>query len=591
MVTDRKGRPVGGLTREDFVLLVDGQPVEITHFADLSELAIERASPLLTEGAPEGQSDSTNAAGTADGFLTLALFIDDSNLHPAFRARLLQRLKLAVEPWRSLDARFLLATFRDRLEILAPPSMELMALLAAIDALPAGSSRVLHQADGRRRALHRMADSDRFCRSAPFCRPCFDNWGDLLHYAVEFAYAEEHRVAVSNAGLADLVSTLAGLPGRKAVLHISDGLPQRPGISVFDYLGSQLCPERTSDAQKEMVLYEESAGFSRVAAHANANRVTFYTLDAAGLRGGLSTDPSFGARRYTPSARNDDVRNMNEQAGIFMLASETGGRMLANANDPVLVLPGVADELRQGYSLAFMPAETGSGRVRLIDVELVGAAAKRRRIRHRQSYRDKPLDERLAERLIAALYLGGAGSGGEDRDGSADPAGAVASSGAVDSSGGVLANPLRVRLSFDVTNPLDRKRHHELTVRIAVPRSAVFSVPAGDAEAPATGHLRVWLVAADRKTGARTGVRQKTLAFDSGGEVDVEGRDHEIAVSMDLPEAGYWLAVGVRDEATGATTMLRRSVNVPLNELERGTEKETGSGAASPPLDSLNGRN
>lgn len=67
VVTDRKGRPVGGLTREDFVLLVDGQPVEITHFADLSELAIERASPLLTEGAPEGQSHSTNAAGRPTG--------------------------------------------------------------------------------------------------------------------------------------------------------------------------------------------------------------------------------------------------------------------------------------------------------------------------------------------------------------------------------------------------------------------------------------------------------------------------------------------------------------------------------------------
>ena len=375
LVTDKGRKPVRGLRREQFLLLADGQPVEITHFFERSPaVSAQLKAPSTTARKPVTASDSADQIGSLRGPLTVAIYLDDSNLHPAFRTRLLRRLRLAIESWRSLDARFLLATFRNRLEILAPPSPDLDAILAAIDELPTGSPRVLYQTEGRRRALHRMADSDEFCRSAPGCRPCYDNWQELVSYAEQFAYAEEHRIAVSNTGLADLASTLAGVPGRKAVIYISDGLPQRPALSAFEYLGNQLCPERTVDAQREMVKYEESSSFNRVTAHANANRVTFYSLDAAGLRGGLHLDPSF-QRRYVPSAHNDHVRSMNQQAGIFLLASETGGRMLANANDPVLVLPSVAEELQHGYSLAFMPEVRETGRVRMIKVELLGGAA------------------------------------------------------------------------------------------------------------------------------------------------------------------------------------------------------------------------
>ena len=568
VVTDKKGRPVGGLRREQFRVLVDGEPVEITNFFERSAApsAARRQPAAESSGPPVASSHPTDRAGGTDGPLTVVIYLDDSNLHPAFRTPLLRRLGLAIESWRSLDARLLLATFRNRLEILAPPSLDLDAILAAIDELPTGSPRVLYQAEGRRRTIQRMADNDNACRNLPtFCRPCYDNWLDLVSDAGQFAYAEEQRNAVSTAGLADLVSTLAGLPGRKVVLYISDGLPQRPALSTFEYLGNQLCPERVSDAQREMIKYEESSGFNRVTAHANANRVTFYSLDATGLRGGLSTDVSFMTRRYAPSSLNDQVRRMNQQAGIFLLASETGGRMLANANDPVLVLPGVAEELQHGYSLAFMPEVRDTGRVRMIKVELLGGAAKGKRIRYRRSYRDKTLDERLAERLIAAIYLGGSQTSGDGNGGATEPLQAPAAEAGEPPEGDladVLANPLQARLAFDATTPVERKKHHELTVRVSVPRSAVFSFPAsGGGEQPA-GSLRIWLAAADQDTGARTGLRQKTVALDPGAEAD-DGDSYEIAISMDLPEADYWVAVGVRDENTGATSILRQDVTVP----------------------------
>ena len=587
VVTDKKRRPVSGLRRDQFVLLVDGEPVAITHFIERSKPAGVRRGPV-TEVRDAPSTDLTDDARTADAPLTVVVYLDDSNLHPAFRTRLLKRLGIALESWRTLDARFVLATFRDRLEIASPPSSDLDSVFRAIDELPTGSPRALYQTEGRRRTLHRMADNDEFCRTAFACRPCYDNWQELVSYADQFAYAEEYRNAVSTAGLADLSSTLAGLPGRKVVVYISDGLPQRPALSTFEYLGNQLCPERVSDAQREMVKYEESSGFNRVAAHANANRVTFYSLDAAGLRGGMSTDVSFMTRRYAPSSLNDQVRRMNQQAGIFLLASETGGRMLANANDPALVLPGVAEELRHGYSLAFMPAVRETGRVRMLKVELVGGAAKGRRIRYRRSYRDKTLEERLAERLIAAIYLGGSTVTGNGDDGSAGPSAtrAAAEPRQLPQSdlGDVLANPLRAGLAFDPTTPVERKKHHELTVRVKIPRSAVFSFPdKGGADERPAGSLRLWLVAVDRDNGARTGVRQKTVALDPGADPDARN-SYEIAVSMELPEADYWVAVGVRDENTGATSILRQAVKIPLDSSGRDAPVDSDKGPSTAPL-------
>ena len=109
---------------------------------------------------------------------------------------------------------------------------------------------------------------------------------------------------------------------------------------------------------------------------------------------------------------------------------------------------------------------------------------------------------------------------------------------------------------------MERKKHHELTVRVSVPRSAVFSFPATGNEDRAPGSLRIWLAAADKDTGARTGVRQKTVALGPGAEAD-DGDSYEITISMDLPEADYWVAVGVRDENTGATSILRQDVTIP----------------------------
>ncbi len=535
VVTDGKGRPVKGLTREDFELYVDGQPVEITNFYE-SAIYVEAPTGRRNEERPAVRSEATPGA-TDEGPLTVVFYLDDPNIFPSHRTRLLRRLEAAVEPWRSMDARFMLARFDHRLEVLVPPTRDLDAILEGAAAVPKGSPRSIQNGGGARRfAIRSLIDSYEACAMVPYCRPCEDNWGELLSLARQYADNQATNTAIAADGLADLVTTLAGVPGKKTVVHITDGLPQRPGISVLDYLGNQLCaslrPSAPSETMAEMVQYDESRRFNRISAHANANRVTFYGLDAAGLRSS-GPDISLDNPLLAPSFQNVSLRAMNAQSGLHLLANETGGKALINANDLSILLDDMTEELAASYSLGFVSEERKPGRVRQISVQLAPSADKGRRIEYRRTYRDKPLDERLAERLLSVAYLG-------------NP-----------------ENPLGARVDFGGTTPLEKKVH-ELTVGVDVPAESIVTLPGKDGEARnATAQLRLWMVAVEDEKGARSAVRQKTIAV--GGEHGVPAVDgnYRVEVAMNLPEGGYKVAVGVRDETTGVMSLLREPVSVP----------------------------
>ena len=538
VVTDGKGRPVKGLAREDFELYVDGQPVAITNFYE-SSIYVEEPTGRRNKERPAVRSEATPGT-TVEGPLTVVFYLDDPNLFPAHRTRLLRRLEAAIEPWRAMDASFMLARFVHRLEVLVPPTRDLDAILEGAAAVPKGSPRAIQNGEGARRfAIKSMIDSYEFCEIAPFCRPCEDNWGELLSLARGYADNQATNTAVAVDGLADLVTTLAGVPGKKTVVHITDGLPQRPGISVLDYLGNQLCaferPSAPSEMMSEMVQYDESSRFNLISAQANANRVTFYGLDAAGLRSS-APDISLTNPSRAPSFQNVSLHAMNAQSGLHLLANETGGKALINANDLSILLDDMTEELAASYSLGFVSEERKPGRVRQISVQLAPDADKGRRIEYRRTYRDKSLDERLAERLLSVAYLGNS------------------------------ENPLGASLDLGGTTPLEEKVH-ELTVGVSVPAEAIVTLPGKDGEARnATAQLRLWLLAVEDEKGARTNVRQKTIAVGGATGVPAVDGNYRVEVAMNLPEGAYQVAVGVRDETTGVMSLVREPVTVPTPE-------------------------
>ena len=520
VVTDGKGRPVQGLKREDFELHVDGEPVEISSFFE-SEILQEAAEPSDRPAAPTAD-EGTAATEIVDDptSLTIVLYMDDANLFPPYRTRLMKRLKKAVESWRSLDANFMLARFVNRLEVVVPPTRDLDAILEAVAKRPKGLGRAVQNQRSRQITLEDLSQNNRGCQ----------NVGQLLALAGMHAAEQGNRAAIATDGLADLTSTLAGIPGKKAIVYLSDGLPQQPGLSAFDYIAQDLCPNDprlVSETNSAAQQHDSTRRFQEVSAHANANRVTFFTLDAAGIRTGLSQSMSFEGAR--PSFQNDRLHWTNVQGGLHQLASETGGKALLNSNDLAELLDDVAEQLAASYSLGFAPDERRSGEVRRLKVELAPHAAQGRRVEYRRSYRDKTQDELLAERLISAAYLGN------------------------------VSNPLGITVALGATTPREKKLHR-LPVSIVVPEEGVL-MPPGPGEP--SGMLRLLLLAVDEGKRGRTPVRQMTVPVGPAGDVKATDGAYRFEVSVSLADGRYEVVVGVRDEATGEMSLAGEAVTVP----------------------------
>lgn len=570
VVTDRKGRPVKGLVREDFELYVDGEPVEIANFRESAITAVEERTGRRNRTRTALRTEARPGAAE-EGALTVVFYLDDPNIFPPHRTRLLRRLEAAVEPWRALEARFMLARFVHRLDVLVPPTGDLDAILAGAASVPKGSPRAVQNGERARLfAVGRLIDSYETCARMPSCRPCMDNWDEMLAVARQYAAQQATNAAIAVDGLADLVTTLAGVPGRTAVVHVTDGLPQRPGISVLDFLGNELCsalrPSAPGETMSEMTQYDESRRFNRIAAHANANRVTFYGLDAAGLRS-AAADISLDNPGRAPSFRNVSLRAMNAQSGLQILARETGGKALTNANDLAILLDDVSKQFAALYSLGFIAGERNLDRERQIRVLLAPGSTKGRRIGYRRTYRDKPLDERLAERLLSVAYLGA----------EENPLGASVEFGGAQPLMEAPEEEAPAEASEEASRKTPKKagkkppkkKVHELTVGVSVPAEAIVALPGRDGAASAASapgaSIRLWLVAVEDEKGARTTVRQKTIAV--GGDAGVPAVDgvYQVEVAMNLPEGAYQVAVGVRDETTGVMSLIREPVTVPFS--------------------------
>ncbi len=173
-----------------------------------------------------------------------------------------------------------------------------------------------------------------------------------LFEASTFADNTRHEAGESLDGLREMLDSLAGLPGRKMLLHVSDGLPMVPGQDLY-----QAVQQRFADqgALGEAMSYDLSQRYVYLIALANSNRVSFYTIDAAGLRTQTGIGAEYQAVRSPTgvSLAVDSIRTSNLQDTLIMMADRTGGQAIFNTNDVSEGLQRFARDFDNYYSLGY----------------------------------------------------------------------------------------------------------------------------------------------------------------------------------------------------------------------------------------------
>jgi hypothetical protein len=175
---------------------------------------------------------------------------------------------------------------------------------------------------------------------------------------------DQQGYATTN-GLMAIVNSMSRLPGRKAVLLFSEGVSIPPDVQQH---------------------------FHSVINAANRANVSFYAVDAAGLRAestlqAAREEINSRARRRMDNLdrtmndtsgpltkgleRNEDLLNISPESGLSQLAQQTGGAFIGGANNIGSKLKGIDEDLGTYYLLTYSPTNQNyDGKFRNISVKV-----------------------------------------------------------------------------------------------------------------------------------------------------------------------------------------------------------------------------
>ena len=428
-VRDHQGNAVEGLELEDFEVLEDGRPVELTNFYASS-------SPGTTPGRPAA------AAGPAatEQRLAVVLFFDLAHLAPRNRDRAVARLREASWFKPELGDRVMVIGQRrtQSLEVVQALTQDRAQFLAALDriaALPAGGDQRRRETEG---ALHQLLDP-RVGAAEDSTNP--EKVLAALRPVFEAEYA---RVRSTLETLERFVDAFTALPGRKALVYLSDGLPLRPGEAVA---ASMLGPQRGT----ELADLDTTALWRRLGQRANSNRVTFYPVLAGGgtpedfFAPALGPDPRPEER--TRRARAAAVQKANLRTPLRILAESTGGLAFLQPKTFERAMARLRQDFSSYYSLGYQAPRPADGQSHRLEVRL-RRPERDLVLRHRQGYRDKDPQDAMADRTLSALFFGTQDD-----------------------------NPLGVKLALSPRAKKDSSESYRLTVEVKIPISRLLLLP------------------------------------------------------------------------------------------------------------------
>lgn len=344
VVTDREGQAVRGLKCEDFLVLEDGEPQELSFFGAESYGSEDLLAAEADYRSPPKPSVLTLPASAAHG-RNIALVIDNLHMNPDSVSRLKPQLIRFVEDEMRPEDLIAVVTTAGGLGYLQQFTSDRAVLKTAIQQL---SSFSLASADleqppisdylaqlidrGDTALLEQAVEEtirDRGMESMPMAK---DLGTQIVEARVRKILSEaSHSVKDSLSTLSSVIQELRTLTGRKIVIFASDG-----------FVGGG---QETLARSPEMLTVLDAATRSGVA---------IYSIDSRGL---MSGQPSASEATKVSASSNqfallaDDTEKRREP--LLDLAEGTGGIAVTNSNDLRSALKRVAADNSFYYVLAY----------------------------------------------------------------------------------------------------------------------------------------------------------------------------------------------------------------------------------------------
>jgi VWFA-related protein len=328
------------------------------------------------------------------------------------------------------------------------------------------------------------------------------------------------------------IDQLAGVDGRKIMVHVSDGLPQSPGAELWKYVSDKFRDASTNSIST--FEFDRTTKYLSVIQAANASGVSVYTIDASGL----SVDSNISAENRTTSQRIDNFLERNNlQSMLSLIAEETGGEAILNKNDVLTSLKSMEKDYTSYYSIGYRSVRSGLDRPHKVEVKL---RKKGFTVRARRSYLEKGIETKVREAVTSALFF--------PRD----------------------DNPLAAGLEVGKAVPADRE-NFAVPVRIRIPYSRLAMLPEGTKVRGRVVFYFVVIDSAGKQSELTT--QPQPIEIDAKKFEAFSNKDFVYDVKLIMIPGGQKLSLAIRDDVTNQVSYLQKSVFI-----------SAFSGEESPPL-------
>ncbi|MGC8917117.1 MAG: VWA domain-containing protein [Thermoanaerobaculum sp.] len=518
-VRDKKGS-VLGLTKDDFLVFQDGKLQEITNFAVYTrQLPRREPQPAATPTpVPTAAPTPTPVAEEAPPkreprFLTL--YVDNENIHPLNRNRVIARLVEFVNENLRPPDQIMVASFQKSLKIIQPFTSDPQEVTDAL--------RSLRKYTGGRSDMNSTRrDIEDFIHQNS-SNP--DTLERAMARARSFAREQRNTLIFTTRALQDVMTMMAGLPGKKAIIYVSDGLPMSPGLELFYEIQESY---RDTGAVSQSREFDATELFRSLVNAAAASDITLYTIDARGLESELGIEAENRAPRSTLAA---SIARSNYQDSLVYMAEQTGGIAIVNTNDVAPGLEKIATDFETYYSLGYRLVPSGEDRIHRIEVKVKNHPEYQ--LSYRRTFIEKSLPTRIADRVITGLAFD------------------------------LEDNPLGIELYAGEPVPAS-DRYWSLPVEIRVPISKLALVPSGEEY---VGSMVVYYAARDDE-GKQSDLqrRQHDVRIPKGEYEAAQSKYFTVTASLLLEPGTYRISVGVRDVLTNQAgfAAIRRPVRPEL---------------------------
>jgi len=503
-VTDKKGNPIQGLTKDDFEIYDNGRPQMITNFYEVKGRRIIEQRPDGTVHVEEIKEDALPSEVPERLQRRYVFFVDNLSLAPFNRQPVFAEMKKFVDENLLAGDLAMIVTFNRDIKVRVPFTDDHAFIKQTFDTIAEENAFGLQNLSERRQAESQIREAA--------------SYDEALGVARSWAYSVEHDLRTAIGAMKGLMTTLAGVDGRKIMVVTSEGLPIQPGRELFYYvdeLANQKGWRSTSSVYMEATHFDSKLAIDSLAQAANANGITLYMLHAGGLAAASVGASAESSAPIPPVVSTAALSNSTESMNL--LAYMTGGLATVGTNNFAGAFERIESDVNSYYSLGYRAGAERVDRQRRIEVR---PKNKDYRVRSRRSLVEKSVYTELTDRVIANLFY-------KDDD-----------------------NNLGIAMKTETAKPVESERFL-IPIEIRIPMDRLAFIPTGEV---ARGGFAVFVVVADEQQDMSDVQRMdQSIVLDLGELEKIDGKYYTYRADLLMNKGRNTISVAVLDEASQMT--------------------------------------